>query len=129
MNSLIQRYTDAKEMLKRRALYINNLLAGIELPEYLEDYTYIGYCGVTLEHLEMDVTDAFITLIYPHSYEDIDETWTIEAAWVDIGDEDVIREYKTILLDKVEKERERKIKNLQRDAEYLGYEIVKKENV
>lgn len=118
-------YRTAELALKIRAIYINNMLSEMELPEEL-----LGYGAdpihVDTDELHMEVTMGKVKLTYYIHYEDYTDNWEVPLELIDKPDEDV----KRIFLENIRYDYElayrRQESQLIDMAKYLGYELVKK---
>lgn len=123
MTNLIEQYEELHNKVKERALYINDMLAELELPEHLENFS-TPYCGVMAEALNMKVWYNCITLTYSPSYEDWEDQWHVNKDWIDMEDADVIAAYLQNRDSAYQIERQHDLERLKREAEMFNMMLV-----
>lgn len=126
MSKLIDKYQTLRNKIIERAIHINNMLYDLELPDELKGYRS-GYCGLQAEDLHNSVINQYsVKLIYPEPYEDYEETWTITTSYIDMEDEDIVKDFIARINIQQGRDKQRRFDLLKRDAEYFGYELVEK---
>lgn len=121
-----QKYRTSYLALKIRTIYINNMLSKLEVPDDIDPYKP-DYIGVDTDQLHMDTTMYRITLTYHIPYESYTDEWDLPIEWIDMEDEDIKRAFIQYANEQLQAEVDRKDKTLRSLAEYLGYELVRKE--
>lgn len=126
MSNLINKYQNLRNEIIKRAIHINNMLHDLELPDELDSYRPT-YCGVQTEGLcNSIITDYSVNLIYPDPYEDYEETWIVTASYIDMEDVDIVSDFIKRIDVQYIRDKQHMVDSLKRDAEYYGYELVKK---
>lgn len=127
MSNLIEQYEAIHNKVKERALYINDMLAQLELPEHLEN-SRTPHCGVMVEDLSMKVWYNCVTLTYLPPYEDYEEQWHVNKDYIDMEDGDVVPTYIKYLEDCYQIEKQHDLKRLKREAEVYNMMLVPNDN-
>lgn len=118
-------YRTAELALKIRAIYINNMLSQMELPEELLGYG-TDMIHVDTDELHMEVTMGKVKLTYYIPYEDYTDNWEVPLELIDKPDEDIKRIFLETIRHDYELAYRRQESQLIDMAKYLGYELVKK---
>lgn len=123
--TLVEQYEQLHNTITERAIYINDMLARMfkEVPK--EHISYLPqYCGEFPDEVKMEVSLAsiFITHVDVDNYTTI---WTIDAAYIEMSDEDVKAHYKRKMQSLYDKDKQRILCNLENDAKMFGYKLVK----
>ena len=127
MSSLIEQYEALHNQVKARAVYINDMLAELKLPEHLQNFS-TPYCGSTAEDLNMEVGDNRITLSYLPPFEDYEDEWHINKDYIDMRDSAVIDVHFKYLESCYQKEKQHDLERLKREANLYGMMLVPNED-
>lgn len=124
--SLIDQYLDLEKQIKERALYVNDLVASYIQENEIDDDSYrIPWCNIAdADYLELMYSGDTVVL----EYDDGDgwpSQWCVPARWLDMSDEDVIKDYLVELERRREIDKMTELKKLERQANELGFCLVK----
>jgi hypothetical protein len=108
--------------IKQKAIKINNTISDLDHDCVLR----YNDCRVDEEWLNIEVTEYNrVRLSYPEPYEDYSTYWEIPFNLFDLSDEELVL-WAEAEIEKVDGiQRKRDVANLERDAEHLGYKLVK----
>lgn len=123
--TLVEQYKQLHNTITERAIYINNMLARMDVAEHLQDYLP-DYCGVCKEVVQLCVSYNVVML----SYEDCDNYtthWYINSYYIEMSDEHIKEHYLQVIKDKHEVAMALKLRNLHGDAKMFGYKLVKED--
>ena len=125
--NLINKYLDLEKQIKERALYVNNLVADYITEEDIDDDSYrVSWCNIAdADYLELMYSRHTVVLEYDDGY-GYQTQWDVPAKWLDMSDEDVIKDYLVVLERRREIDKLTSIKKLERQANNLGYKLVEK---
>ena len=124
--SLIDQYLDLEKQIKERALYVNDLVADYIQEKVIDDDSYrVSWCNIAdADYLELMYSGDTVVL----EYDDGDgwpSRWDVPARWLDMSDEDVIKDYLVELERRREIDKMTELKKLERQANELGFCLVK----
>lgn len=122
---MIEQYKQLHKHIKERAIYINDMLAEMDVAEHLQEYLP-KYCGVCSEAVNMCVSYNVIMLSYT-DYDDYTTHWYVDAAYIDTPDEAIKTYHLDVIESEYNKDMAHKLRNLHEDAKMFGYRLVKEE--
>ena len=125
---LIDQFKLIRATILQRAVYINNMLSEMSVPDVIPAYKP-NWIVVATDYLEMDTSLNMITLTYYPQWETFTDEWTVPIEWLDMTDEDIKQTFIQWATEQVQAEADRKEKQLKDLAEYLGYGLFKKEGL
>lgn len=121
--TIIEQYEQLHKHITERAIYVNDMLAKIDVAEHLQEYLP-EYCGVPSSIVDLRVSCDTIML----SYVDCDNytsNWYVDAAYIDMSDEDIKAHHLNLIQHKHEISVAHKLRNLKEGAKMFGYKLVK----
>lgn len=123
---LINQYVDLERQIKERALHVNNLVANYTMDNEIDDDSYcFGWCNVfNISHLDLAVYRQSIRLEYDDG-DSCPRYWDVPTKWLDMSDEDIIKDYLIELERRREIDKMTSIQKLERQANELGFCLVK----
>lgn len=124
--SMIDQYLDLEKQIKERALYVNNLVSDYIIENDIDDDSYrVSWCNIAdADYLELMYSGDTVVV----EYDDGDGwplTWDVPVKWLDMSDEDVIKDYLSELSKCKETDKLTAIQKLERQAKELGFCLVK----
>lgn len=124
--NLIDQYVDLEQQIKERALHVNNLVADYITENDIDDDSYrVSWCGVVNESY-LDFTIAGDKIILEFDCGDGWPTeWGVPTKWLNMPDEDIIKDYLIELERRREIDKMTSIQKLERQANELGFCLVK----
>lgn len=125
MNNLIEQYQTLRNTIIERAIEVNNMLYELDLPDQLEGYRP-EYCNLDIESVGEMSVGAMVRLDYFVPYEDYNETWEILTSYIDMEDKDIIEDFIKRIGVQYDREKQRRVELLKRDAAWFGYDLVEK---
>lgn len=124
---LITQYKQLHKHITERAIYVNDMLARMDVAEHLQEYLP-DYCGVPSRIVDLRVSCDTIMLSYTDC-DDYTSNWYVDAAYIDMPDEAVKAHYLDLIQHKHEISVARKLRKLKEDAKMFGYKLVKEEEI
>ena len=125
---LIDQFKLIRATILQRAVYINNMLSEMSVPDVIPAYKP-NWIVVATDYLEMDTSLNMITLTYYPQWETFTDEWTVPIEWLDMTDEDIKQTFIQWATEQFQAEADRKEKQLRDLAEYLGYDLFRKEGL
>lgn len=124
--NLIDQYTDLEQQIKERALHVNNLIANYTMDNDIDDGSYcFGWCGVfNASSLDLVMYGDKIRLEYDDG-DTCPNHWDVPASWLELSDEDIIKDYLVELDRRREIDKLTSIQKLERQVKELGFCLVK----
>lgn len=121
--TLVEQYKQLHNTITERAIYINDMIAQMDVDEHLQDYLP-DYCGVCKEVVDLCVSYNVVMLSYVDC-DDYTTHWYVNSDYIDMSDKDVKAHYLQTIKDKHEIAMAHKLRNLKEDAKMFGYKLVK----
>lgn len=123
--SLIEQYKQLHKTILERAVYINNLIKDMPVRDDLAEYKPNRIYGSGSD-LVLSVEGNELVLSYYESYENYTEYWKVSEEYLDMSDEDIKQDWIKWAEHLHEAHLYKRTNDLKREAELLGYELVKK---
>lgn len=121
--TLVEQYKQLHNTITERAIYINDMLAQMDVAEHLQEYLP-DYCGVCKEVVQLCVSFNVVMLSHV-DYDDYTTHWYVNSDYIEMSDEDVKAHYLQVIKNKHEIAMAHKLRNLHGDAKMFGYKLVK----
>jgi hypothetical protein len=110
------------DTIKKRAIYINNLIAAHDT------YCLVGagLCIVDPKLLRIEMNEFNVVLSFSDSYWGRQEQWIIDNSYFNLSDDEIVTKIKEQIQTHKDNSSNAQIRVLQYQAEQLGYELIKK---